>query len=57
MNSVDLIPHDHTVRLSQVVDRAWQLFQSHFIYGRHPILKEAPFQHHFAGTQGDTASS
>jgi hypothetical protein len=48
MNPVDLIPHDHTDRLNQVVDRAWHIFQSHFAYKRHPILTEAPFQHHFA---------
>ena len=48
MNTVELIPHDHAVRLNQVVDHAWCMFQSQFIYGRHPILKEAPFQHHFA---------
>ena len=48
MMPVDLIPHNQTDRLNQVVDRAWQIFQSQFVYKRHPILKEAPFQHHFA---------
>lgn len=48
MIPVELIPHDHVERLNQVVDQAWRIFQSHFIYKRHPILKEAPFQHHFA---------
>ena len=48
MKSLNLIPHDHTDRLNQVVDRAWRIFQSHFVYKRHPISKEAPFQHHFA---------
>ncbi|MCC9609373.1 hypothetical protein LOC68_05535 [Blastopirellula sp. JC732] len=48
MIPVELIPHDHSDRLNQVVDQAWHIFQSHFIYKRHPILKEAPFQHHFA---------
>ena len=48
MKSVELIPHDHVERLNQVVDQSWRIFQSHFMYKRHPILKEAPFQHHFA---------
>ena len=48
MYPLELIPHDHTARLNQVVDHAWRVFQSHFIYKRHPILREAPFQHHFA---------
>ncbi len=48
MNSVELIPYDHVERLNHVVDQAWRVFQSHFIHKRHPILKEAPFQHHFA---------
>lgn len=43
-----LIPHDHSERLKLVVDQAWRIFQSHFLYKRHPIVKEAPFQHHFA---------
>lgn len=48
MEPVPLIPVDHRLRLQQVVDQSWRLFQSHFLFGRHPILKEAPFQHHFA---------
>lgn len=48
MKSIDLIPHNHTERLGHVVDLSWRIFQSHFIHKRHPILKEAPFQHHFA---------
>jgi len=44
----DLIPPDHTERLRRIVDESWKIFQSHFINGRHSILKEAPFQHHFA---------
>lgn len=48
MKPVDLIPHDHTNRLNQVVDRAWHIFQSYFVYNRHPIRMEAQFQHHFA---------
>ena len=48
MKSIDLIPHNHAERLGLVVDLSWRIFQSHFIHKRHPILKEAPFQHHFA---------
>lgn len=44
----NLIPSDHTERLRHIVDESWKIFQSHFLNGRHPILKEAPFQHHFA---------
>jgi len=43
-----LIPDDHGERLRRIVDESWKIFQSHFINGRYPILKEAPFQHHFA---------
>jgi hypothetical protein len=39
-----------------VVDVAWGIFQSHFIYKRHPILKEAPFQHHFAAILSSVGS-
>jgi hypothetical protein len=48
MSPAELIPYDHLERLHHVVDGAWRIFQSHFIYKRHPIPKEAPFQHHFA---------
>ena len=44
----DLIPCDYRDRLQLVIDESWRIFQSHFINRRHPILKEAPFQHHFA---------
>jgi len=48
MKPTDLIPEDYELRLHAIVDTSWKIFQSHFIGGRHPILKEAPFQHHFA---------
>jgi hypothetical protein len=44
----NVIPTDHIERLRRIIDESWRIFQSHFINGRHPILKEAPFQHHFA---------
>jgi len=43
-----LVPPDHKERLRVVIDESWKVFQSHFINEKHPILKEAPFQHHFA---------
>lgn len=48
MKQVMRIPEDYKQRLEELVDRARRIFQSQFIDGRHPILKEAPFQHHFA---------
>src|SRR5688572_11765263 len=44
----NVIPADHIERLRRIVDESWKIFQSHFINGRHPVLKEAAFQHHFA---------
>jgi hypothetical protein len=44
----NLIPADHKKRLHRIIDESWKIFQSHFLNNRHPILKEAPFQHHFA---------
>ena len=48
MKPANLISENHEQRLHTIIDSSWQIFQSHFIGGRHPILKEAPFQHHFA---------
>jgi hypothetical protein len=48
MKAADLIPEDHEQRLHAIIDNSWRIFKSHFIGRRHPILKEAPFQHHFA---------
>ena len=48
MNSVPTIPKDYILRLQQVVDESWRIFQSQFLHGRHPVTTEAPFQHHFA---------
>lgn len=48
MKTVSLVPNDYTQRLRQVVDQSWQIFQSRFIGCRHPVVKESPFQHHFA---------
>jgi hypothetical protein len=42
------LPEHHADRLAQIVDQAWLILKSHFVQGRHPILLEAPFQHHFA---------
>jgi hypothetical protein len=43
-----LIPENHVNRLHEIVDRSWVIFQSSFIGGRHPVSKEASFQHHLA---------
>jgi hypothetical protein len=48
MKPAPLIPIDHKHRLQEIVDQSWRIFQSQFIGNRHPISKEAPFQHHFA---------
>jgi hypothetical protein len=48
MRDTDLIPLDHKMRLHTILDVSWKIFKSQFIHGRHPVLKEAPFQHHFA---------
>ena len=48
MEPVPLIPSCYTERLQQVIDLSWRIFQSRFLLERNPILKEAPFQHHFA---------
>jgi hypothetical protein len=47
-NVPDLISLDHKTRLRSILDASWRIFKSKFIYQRHPVLKEAPFQHHFA---------
>ena len=43
-----IIPDCHTERLTKLIDLSWDIFRKQFLAGRHPILKEAPFQHHFA---------
>ena len=43
-----LIPRDPVQRLEAVLDAAWSIFISRFVSGRHPVTKEAPFQHHFS---------
>jgi hypothetical protein len=48
IKDTDLLPLDHNVRLHTILDISWKIFKSQFIHERHPILKEAPFQHHFA---------
>lgn len=42
------IPRDPVARLNAVLDAAWPIFISRFLHGRHPVTKEAPFQHHFS---------
>lgn len=44
----DLLPVDSIKRMEEVLDVSWRIFKSQFIHGRHPVVKEAPFQHHFA---------
>jgi len=44
----DLLSLDHETRIRSILDASWKIFKSKFVHGRHPVLKEAPFQHHFA---------
>jgi hypothetical protein len=48
MKPRDAIPANPVERLNAVLDTSWPIFVSRFIHGRHPVTKEAPFQHHFA---------
>lgn len=48
MNEPDLLSLDPKIRMHRILDESWRIFKSKFIHGRHPILKEAPFQHHLA---------
>jgi hypothetical protein len=48
INAPELLSIDHNVRIRSILDASWTIFKSKFIYGRRPVLKEAPFQHHFA---------
>lgn len=43
-----IIPFGYRERLDSVMSTSWTIFKSQFIYERHHISKEAPFQHHFA---------
>jgi hypothetical protein len=43
-----LVPVAPVERLQAVLDTAWHIFLSRFVHGRHPVTKEAPFQHHLA---------
>ena len=48
MNEEKTIPFNYKQRLDNVMTMAWTVFKSQFIYNRHFISTEAPFQHHFA---------
>ncbi len=48
MNEQTDIPFDYRKRLDTVITTAWTVFKAQFIYNRHFISTEAPFQHHFA---------
>ncbi|HMT09044.1 MAG TPA: hypothetical protein PKA82_13645 [Pyrinomonadaceae bacterium] len=48
MNESKLLSLDKKIRMRSILDESWKIFKSKFIHGRHPVLKEAPFQHHFA---------
>ena len=48
MQPAGLVPLDPKKRIHLILDSSWRIFKSQFIHGRHPVLKEAPFQHHFA---------
>lgn len=56
MKPVELLPAGHQERLNLAVDHAWRIFKSRFIHKRHSILKEAPFQHHFAQILSEVGS-
>ena len=53
---IPIVPDCHAQRLGQLVDLSWDIFRSRFLAGRHPILKEAPFQHHFANVISSVGS-
>ena len=53
---IPIVPDCHAQRLGQLVDLSWGIFRSRFLAGRHPILKEAPFQHHFANVISSVGS-
>ena len=48
MKQPNIIEFDYSERLNEILDQSWKIFKSQFIFGRHQINKEAPFQHHFA---------
>jgi hypothetical protein len=48
MKKPDVIAVDYRLRMDDVLSMAWRVFKSQFVNGRIIILKEAPFQHHFA---------
>jgi len=48
MKEKDIITFDYDKRIHEVLDTSWKIFKSQFLNHRHGILKEAPFQHHFA---------
>lgn len=48
MKETEIIEFDYSKRVNEVLNQSWKIFKSQFIYGRHEINKEAPFQHHFA---------
>lgn len=48
MSSKGIVKFEYSERLKEILDESWKIFKSQFIYQRHQINKEAPFQHHFA---------
>ncbi len=47
-SSDGIVEFEYSKRLKEVLNESWKIFKSQFIYQRHEISKEAPFQHHFA---------
>lgn len=48
MKETNIIEFDYLNRLNEILDISWKIFKSQFIYEKHEISKEAPFQFHFA---------
>lgn len=48
MKFQDILADDYSQRIGDILDISWRILKSRFVDGRHPITKEAPFQHYFA---------
>ncbi len=48
MNKEIILSEDYKKRLKEILDLSWKILKTRFIEGKHEMLKEAPFQHHFA---------
>ncbi len=48
MKQKDILPHDYSDRIDEILDSSWRIFKTQFVEGLYEVTKEAPFQHHFA---------